>query len=213
MKNEEAHDKLVGCSPSPQCGLTRSRSFGPRGPSALPNSFCCFPKQQKSPPGRGGDLARFWVQESATTSATVGSRTDCGDEPSPPRRRWFPDRRCAKPAVCGARRDENLAKLNPIKVDQGEIFKNKGTETEPAGFPRSWENSRPQSVPLRAGQSLSRRDRLYQPWVDGDGWEARKRYPGSPALCSRRRGTATGKLAGAGRSGPGQPDSMGVYGT
>jgi len=97
--------------------------------------------------------------------------------------------------------------------NQGDILKNKGTETEPAGFPRSWKNSPPQSVPLRAGQSLSQRDRLYQPWVDGDGWEARKRYPGSPALCSRRRGTATGKLAGAGRSGPGQPDSMGVYGT
>src|SRR5690349_21556652 len=93
MKNEEAHDKLVGCSPSPQCGLTRSRSFGPRGPSALPNSFCCFPKQQKSPPGRGGDLARFWVQESATTSATVGARTE-GDK----------------------------AELGAIKVNQGGFF-------------------------------------------------------------------------------------------
>ena len=41
---EEAQTGFVGCSPSPV----------------------------SSPPGRGDDLARFWVQESATTSATVG---------------------------------------------------------------------------------------------------------------------------------------------
>jgi len=150
----------------------------------------------------GGNLAKlkpikvnqgeiFSEKEEAQEEAE-GSRTDCGDEPSPPRRCWFPDRRCAKPAVGGVRGDGDLAKLNPIKVNQGDILKNKGTETEPAGFPRSWKNSRPQSVPLRAGQSLSRRDRLYQPWVEDGGWEARKRYPDSPALY---RDAATDKLA------------------
>jgi len=51
-----------------------------------------------------------------------GCSGDCGDGPSPPRRRWFPDSLCAKPAVGGARIYENLAKLKQIKVDQGELY-------------------------------------------------------------------------------------------
>jgi len=85
-------------------------------------------------------------EKEAAQEEAEGSWTDCGDEPSPPRSRRFPDSLGAKPAVGEARRDGNLAKLNPIKVDQGEILKNKGTETEPAGFPRSWKNSQPQSA-------------------------------------------------------------------
>ena len=78
----------------------------------------CSPSPLSSPPGRGGDLTRVGVQESVTTSAAVG----------------------------GMRMGANMAELGPIKVDQGEILKNKGTETEPAGFPRSWKNSQPQSA-------------------------------------------------------------------
>jgi hypothetical protein len=56
----------------------------------------CSPSPQSSPPRKGGDLTRFWVQESVTTSATLG----------------------------GTRTAENLGKLKPIKVNQGEIFLN-----------------------------------------------------------------------------------------
>ena len=63
FKKEEAQDGFVGCPPSPQ----------------------------SSPPGRGGDLARFGVQEGVTTSA----------------------------ALVGARMNANTAELGRIKVDQG----------------------------------------------------------------------------------------------
>jgi len=52
-------------------------------------------------------------------------RVDCGDGPSPLRGRWFPDSLCVKPTVGGARMDDDLAKLKPIKVDQGDIFSEK----------------------------------------------------------------------------------------
>ena len=80
LKNEQTQTKLVDCSPSPQ----------------------------SSPSGRGGDLARFWVQESVTTPATVG----------------------------GARTDVNKAELEPIKVNQGDNFlKGEAAQEEMAGRP------------------------------------------------------------------------------
>ena len=66
FKKGEVQTKLVGCSPSPV----------------------------SSPSGRGDGLARFWIQESLTTPATVGE----------------------------ARTEGNKAELKPIKVNQGEIF-------------------------------------------------------------------------------------------
>ncbi|MDR3460169.1 MAG: hypothetical protein P4N60_22305 [Verrucomicrobiae bacterium] len=53
----------------------------------------CSPSPVSAPPGRGDDLARFWVQESGATSTTGGSRTE-----------------------------GNGAELGRIKVNQGEIF-------------------------------------------------------------------------------------------
>ena len=80
----------------------------------------------------GGNLAKLkpikvnqgeiFPEKEEAQEEVEGSRTDCGDEPSPPRRRWFPDSLCAKPAVGGARIYENLAKLKRIKVDQGDKF-------------------------------------------------------------------------------------------
>ena len=91
----------------------------------------------------------------------------------------------------GVRKGVNLAEPGAIKVNQGKsnhFFENKGAQEElegclvrcgdgpspPRGMqgeladcPLSWGDSQPQSVPLRAGQSLSQRDRLYQPRVYG----------------------------------------------
>ena len=61
----------------------------------------CSPSPVSSPPRRGTDLARFLVQESSTTSATVG----------------------------GARTEGNLGQLKPIKDDQGDIFYSRREKT------------------------------------------------------------------------------------
>jgi len=43
----------------------------------------CSPSPVSSPPGRGDDLARFWVQQIFTTSATVdGVRVDVNEAES-----------------------------------------------------------------------------------------------------------------------------------
>jgi len=68
----------------------------------------CPPSPQSSPPGRGGDLARVEVQESVTTSAAVG----------------------------GMQMGVNMAELESIKVNQGEIFlKGEEAQDEMAGRP------------------------------------------------------------------------------
>jgi hypothetical protein len=72
IKKAEEQTKLVNCSPSPVSS--------PPGP-----------------PGRGDHLARFQVQESVTTSATMG----------------------------GVRTEGNDAKSESIKVNQGEVFSKK----------------------------------------------------------------------------------------
>ncbi|HSY18781.1 MAG TPA: hypothetical protein VK815_10625 [Candidatus Acidoferrales bacterium] len=136
FKREEAQTKLEDCSPSPV---------------SSPSAFAALRRDR---PGRGDDLARFLVQERITTSTAMGevqtdvNKTELGpikvdqgeifknveEQDEVKNRGWYPrpcrdgarrselaGRRPALPVV-GARMDQNLAKLKPIKVDQGEIF-------------------------------------------------------------------------------------------
>jgi len=99
-------------------------------------------------------------------------------------KRWCLPRSGPDWRVPGVWTGGNLAKLKPIKVNQGEIFSEKEEAQEEAEGSRTdcgdepspprgmqdalvdclpvWKDNLPQSVPLRAGQSLSQRDRLYQ---------------------------------------------------
>jgi len=66
-----------------------------------------------------GDI---FSENEAAQNETECFQADCGDEPSPPRRCWFPDSLRTKTVIGGVRRDEGLAELKPIKVNQGDIF-------------------------------------------------------------------------------------------